>query len=74
MDATRLRLRVNKRNAAAIRSYLRSGFVFQEDVVTDIGSGFVMDDYVMEKGIESHSPCHTRGDSAFSRCFHAAPS
>ena len=51
MAATRLRLRVNKRNAAAIRSYLRGGFVFQEDVVTDIGSGYVMDDYVMEKVI-----------------------
>ena len=51
MDATRLRLRVNKCNAAAIRSYLRGGFVFQEDVVTDIGSGYVMDDYVMEKEI-----------------------
>jgi GNAT superfamily N-acetyltransferase len=51
MGADHLRLRVNKRNAAAIRSYLRGGFVFQEDVVTDIGSGYVMDDYVMEKGI-----------------------
>jgi GNAT superfamily N-acetyltransferase len=46
---THLRLRVNKRNALAIRAYLRGGFTFKEDVVTDIGSGFVMDDYVMEK-------------------------
>jgi GNAT superfamily N-acetyltransferase len=51
LGADRLRLRVNKRNAAAIRSYLRGGFVFKEDVVTDIGSGYVMDDYVMEKVI-----------------------
>jgi len=48
---THLRLRVNKRNALAIRAYLRSGFTFKEDVVTDIGSGFVMDDYVMEKPV-----------------------
>lgn len=44
-----VRLRVNKRNAPAIRAYLRAGFKFTEDVCSDIGSGFVMDDYVMEK-------------------------
>lgn len=47
----KLRLRVNKRNAAAIRAYLRHGFHFTEDVCSDIGSGFVMDDYVMEKAV-----------------------
>jgi RimJ/RimL family protein N-acetyltransferase len=46
-----VRLRVNKRNAPAIRSYLRAGFRFTEDIVSDIGSGFVMDDYVMEKAV-----------------------
>jgi GNAT superfamily N-acetyltransferase len=46
-----VRLRVNKRNAPAIRAYLRHGFHFTEDVCSDIGSGFVMDDYVMEKEI-----------------------
>ena len=51
MGAATVRLRVNKHNAAAIRSYLRAGFHFTEDVVTDIGSGYVMDDYVMEKAV-----------------------
>lgn len=46
-----VRLRVNKRNATAIRAYLRHGFHFTEDVCSDIGSGFVMDDYVMEKAV-----------------------
>lgn len=46
-----VRLRVNKHNAAAIRAYLRHGFHFTEDVCSDIGSGFVMDDYVMEKAV-----------------------
>ncbi len=49
MQCPRLRLRVNKHNAPAIRAYLRAGFHFTEDVVTDIGSGYVMDDYLMEK-------------------------
>lgn len=53
MGADRLQLRVNKKNATAIRSYLRGGFAFKEDVVTDIGSGYVMDDFVMEKVIGS---------------------
>lgn len=46
-----VKLRVNKHNATAIRAYLRRGFKFAGDVVTDIGGGFVMDDYWMEKSI-----------------------
>lgn len=44
-----MRLRVNKQNRAAIRSYLRRGFRFAGEIVTDIGNGFVMDDYWMMK-------------------------
>jgi GNAT superfamily N-acetyltransferase len=45
----RLILSVNKRNARAIAAYKRNGFVVVESVVTDIGGGFVMDDYIMAK-------------------------
>jgi ribosomal protein S18 acetylase RimI-like enzyme len=45
----RLILSVNKRNAKAIAAYQRNDFVIAESVVTDIGGGFVMDDYVMVK-------------------------
>jgi GNAT superfamily N-acetyltransferase len=45
----RLILSVNKRNTKAITAYRRSGFVVAESVVTDIGGGFVMDDYIMAK-------------------------
>ena len=44
---TKVKLRVNKNNHAAVRAYLRQGFVFEQDVVADIGGGFVMDDFVM---------------------------
>jgi len=47
----RLMLFVNKRNTRAIASYRRNGFVIAESVVTDIGGGFVMDDYVMAKDL-----------------------
>jgi len=47
--AHRLFLAVNKRNAKAIAAYQRNGFVIAESVVTDIGGGFVMDDYIMAK-------------------------
>jgi len=47
--ARRLVLAVNKRNAKAIAAYERNGFRISESIVTDIGSGFVMDDYVMTK-------------------------
>lgn len=46
--ATRLRLQVNRGNAAAIAAYRCWGFVVVEEKVFDIGGGFVMDDYVME--------------------------
>ena len=47
-----LRLRVNKNNAPAIRAYRRAGFQFVEDLCSDIGNGFVMDDYLMERAVE----------------------
>ena len=42
-------LTVNKGNTDSIAVYLKSGFVVREEAVFDIGSGYVMDDYVMEK-------------------------
>lgn len=51
LGAHRLQLRVNKSNHPAISAYLRAGFQFKEDVCTDIGSGFVMDDFLMEKSL-----------------------
>ncbi|MDE3066080.1 MAG: GNAT family N-acetyltransferase [Verrucomicrobiota bacterium] len=47
----RLILSVNKRNARAIAAYRRNGFVVAKSVVTDIGGGFVMDDYIMAKDV-----------------------
>jgi diamine N-acetyltransferase len=49
LGARRLILAVNKRNARAIAAYRRNGFVIAESVVTDIGNGFVMDDFIMAK-------------------------
>ncbi len=42
-------LQVNKRNARAINSYMKYGFSVRTSTVDDIGGGYVMDDYVMEK-------------------------
>jgi diamine N-acetyltransferase len=44
-------LTVNKRNAKAIAAYRKNGFTIRESIVTDIGGGFVMDDYVMVKSL-----------------------
>ena len=44
-----LMLTVNKGNAGSIAVYQKSGFTVREEAVFDIGNGFVMDDYVMEK-------------------------
>ncbi len=42
-------LNVNKRNERALRCYRANGFAVRSEVVADIGHGYVMDDYVMEK-------------------------
>jgi GNAT superfamily N-acetyltransferase len=45
----RLWLQVNRGNTQAIRAYEKYGFRMIESRVFDIGHGFVMDDYVMER-------------------------
>ncbi|MDD5064791.1 MAG: GNAT family N-acetyltransferase [Phycisphaerae bacterium] len=44
-------LTVNKNNASSINAYKKLGFVITNSLVTDIGDGFAMDDYKMEKVI-----------------------
>ena len=45
-------LTVNKHNELAIRAYLGKGFETIDSVETDIGCGFIMDDYIMEKRLD----------------------
>jgi diamine N-acetyltransferase len=45
----RVVLGVNRLNEKAIRAYRRNGYVVREAVKTDIGGGFFMDDFIMEK-------------------------
>ncbi|MDR0292719.1 MAG: GNAT family N-acetyltransferase [Oscillospiraceae bacterium] len=49
--ARRVWLTVNKGNETAIASYKRMGFDMEDSVVTDIGGGFVMDDYIMARRV-----------------------
>jgi len=46
----RLSLTVNKHNPAK-KAYEKLGFIVAESIVIDIGGGFVMDDYRMEKAL-----------------------
>ena len=48
-DLHSMYLTVNKHNDLGIRAYYGKGFVTIESVKNDIGNGFAMDDYVMEK-------------------------
>ncbi len=47
----KVRLYVNRYNYNSIRVYLRRGFRIVKEEKTDIGGGFICDDYVMEKEI-----------------------
>ncbi|MBN1775942.1 MAG: GNAT family N-acetyltransferase [Clostridiales bacterium] len=51
MELPRIRLTVNRGNAHTIEIYRKIGFSIVRTQVVDIGGGFVMDDYVMEKTI-----------------------
>lgn len=44
-------LTVNRHNSGPIAFYQQAGFVTVDEVVKDIGAGYVMDDFVMEKTI-----------------------
>jgi ribosomal protein S18 acetylase RimI-like enzyme len=56
MGYSKVVLAVNKRNVNAIGAYRKYGFRIAEAVVKDIGGGFVMDDYVMEKSVNRDGP------------------
>lgn len=45
---SRVWLKVNRHNAS-VQAYLRMGFTVAGEMITDIGGGFVMDDYRLEK-------------------------
>jgi GNAT superfamily N-acetyltransferase len=52
VGARRLILTVNKKNTQALATYERNGFTVVDAVVTDIGGGFVMDDYVLARNLD----------------------
>ena len=56
LNCQKLWLTVNKENTGSIAAYEKLGFVIEDAMVTDIGSGFVMDDYKMSR------PCIVRAD------------
>jgi ribosomal protein S18 acetylase RimI-like enzyme len=53
---TRIWLTVNKNNAHSIAWYSRMGFRNAGSIIQDIGGGFVMDDFRLEKTIGRQSP------------------
>lgn len=52
MNADRIYLTVNKHNDGSIAAYRRFGFRTVREETTDIGCGYVMDDYIMEKELD----------------------
>jgi ribosomal protein S18 acetylase RimI-like enzyme len=53
---TEIYLTVNKYNSHAIDVYYHYGFRNEKSVETDIGNGFIMDDYVMSCSLENFNP------------------
>lgn len=53
LSCNTISLTVNKNNTTAIKAYEKIGFKNVDALVTDIGNGFVMDDYRMVKSLAS---------------------
>lgn len=51
MGGTSLWMQVNKENKKAIAAYLKADFRIAKEAVFEIGAGFVMDDYLMERAV-----------------------
>lgn len=51
LKVDKIQLTVNKHNSKTISAYQAKGFTNIKSAVFDIGNGFVMDDYIMEKAI-----------------------
>ena len=51
----KLTLQVNKSNHGSVAVYLRLGFAVAKTVKVDIGKGFFMDDYVMEREVRNEA-------------------
>ena len=49
LQCEKVALTVNRYNKNSIQAYKSSGFEIKGELVQDIGNGFVMDDYLMEK-------------------------
>ena len=54
-NCNKISLTVNKYNTNSIKVYENIGFVNTGDLVIDIGNGFIMDDFTMEKSISGLS-------------------
>ncbi len=50
-NLNRIWLTCNKHNSKSLNIYKKLGFIIINEIVTDIGNGFVMDDYIHEKHI-----------------------
>ena len=53
LDCQAMVLAVNKHNDQAIAAYRRLGFVVRVASTTDIGGGFVMDDFIMARSLSA---------------------
>ena len=51
-NLSKIRLTVNKENSHAVAVYEHYGFYIAEKAVTDIGGGYVMDDFIMVKELK----------------------
>ncbi len=51
LESAKLWLTVNRHNHSAIGFYEHNGFIKSGTLVQDIGQGYVMDDYIMEKAV-----------------------
>ncbi len=53
-NVSKIRLTVNRNNRDTINAYQHFGFEIIDEVIADIGNGFVMDDFIMALELTGH--------------------
>lgn len=54
LKLNKISLTINKYNSDSIAAYEKLGFINSTSIIQDIGNGYVMDDYIMEKSLDNN--------------------
>lgn len=70
LECNSITLTVNKYNTNSINAYFKMGFEKVKSIIQDIGNGYIMDDYLMQKKDWYYQTQHEKGHNTTHSHFH----